>query len=458
MKKIILSFSIAALLMSGCYKDDINDLKDKYEALKAEQAQLLQNYQTVLNALQNQVTVTSVVPTADGYSITFSDGSKADLKHGNNGANGVDGDNGVDGVDAPTIVDIVIQDGNVAFTFSNGDTIVIPMTENFACYVSAAAVQCFGHEDSRIFNVHLTGVQNMAIAKPDGWKVSINGDKMTVTAPASGNPYAEYDGMISLIATGDGATAIANMKVKARALDYNHLIDFEGADVLDFLAGPTAAGENLYESTWSNPDGVPVIGVYQNAATGLYMTINESFGEVNFWNGGVAVSRWNDMLTEGLPNQCSVFYKDDVTGFGGYDGSQTFAIANPDGRISFDDGATECTFDHFWVTNSTYVALSMMKGDMFAKQFSYEDKDWFKLIITAFDKDEQPTGTPVDFYLADFRTATSSGILTEWTMVDLTPLGNSVHTIKFDLQSSDEGDWGMNTPAYFCFDNLAVKK
>ena len=237
-----------------------------------------------------------------------------------------------------------------------------------------------------------------------------------------------------------------------------YVIDFENPDVLDYLAGPTAAGENLYESSWSNPDGVPVIGAYQDATTGLYMTINESFGEINFWNGGIAISRWNDMITEGLPNQCSVYYKDAATGFGGYGGSQTFAVANADGQISFDDGITECTFDHFWVTNSTYTALSMMNGDMFAKQFSYDDKDWLKLIIAAFTKDDEPTGTTIELYLADFRTATSPGILTEWTMVNLTPLGNNVHTVKFDLQSSDVGDWGMNTPAYFCFDNLAVKK
>ena len=238
-----------------------------------------------------------------------------------------------------------------------------------------------------------------------------------------------------------------------------YVIDFENPDVLDYLAGPTAAGENLYESAWSNPDGVPIIGAYRDEATGLYFRINESFGEVNFWNGGVAISRWNDMITEGIANQCSVYYSDAVTGFGGYGGSQTFAVANAEGRISFEDGATECTFDHFWVTNSTYAALSMMNGDMFAKQFTYDGKDWLKLVITAYDKNGNDTGVPVESYLADFRTATSPGILTAWTMVDLTPLGNHVHTVEFYLESTDNDPmWGMNTPGYFCFDNLAIRK
>jgi hypothetical protein len=31
-----------------------------------------------------------------------------------------------------------------------------------------------------------------------------------------------------------------------------------------------------------------------------------------------------------------------------------------------------------------------------------------------------------------------------------------VKTIGFELTSSDEGDYGMNTPAYFCFDDFGA--
>jgi hypothetical protein len=98
----------------------------------------------------------------------------------------------------------------------------------------------------------------------------------------------------------------------------------------------------------------------------------------------------------------------------------------------------------------------MMNGDDFAKKFGLGD--WFKLTIRAFDKSGAATGRVIDFYLADFRTATSPGIITDWTLIDLTPLGANVNTVKFELNSSDVGDWGMNTPNYFCFDNLAIKK
>ena len=416
--------------MSGCYKDDINDLKDKYDDLKNK-------YETVQNALQNQLTVTSVVPTSDGYRITFSNNTTVDLTQGRNGA---------DGVDAPYIEEINIVDGNVEFIFSNGDTITLPMTENFACsIVGVTAVQYLLYGETKEYTITQSGVQNIAIVKPDQWKVSINGNKLTVTAPASGNPYADYSGTVSLIATGGSATAIASMKVNAA--NYNYMIDFEAASVLPYVA--TANGGSSV-----------VDGGFVDAVSGIKIPASVLYNSAwDFWSwSGTAISQFNDVTTSGSANQLSASYKDATTGFGGYGGSKTFAVVFDDGNITFDDGATEGTFDHFWVTNNTYAALSMKDGDQFAKQFSYADQDWFKLVITAFDKNDNPTGTTIEFYLADFRTATSPGIITEWTKVNLLPLGNNVHKVTFTFDSSDVGMWGMNTPGYFCFDNLAIKK
>ena len=221
-------------------------------------------------------------------------------------------------------------------------------------------------------------------------------------------------------------------------------IDFEGSSVQSYVA------------TANDASGV-FDGGYIHEGSGLKMPASVTYSDWGASWSGIAISRYHDMSTEGYTNQLSAYYEDAATGFGGYKGSQTFAV-NYNGQISFDDNTTECTFYHFWVINSTYAALSMKNGDMFAKKFSYEDNDWFKVTITAEDKGGNPTGTAVDFYLADFRTATSPGIITQWTKVDLTPLGNKVHTIKFNMESSDVGQWGMNTPSYFCFDNLAFLK
>ena len=242
--------------------------------------------------------------------------------------------------------------------------------------------------------------------------------------------------------------------------DVYSLIDFENVGA-GYLAGPTSSGENLYSDFGAGQ----YIG-YEDPS-GLKMSLieaphwNGTGDTYEFSNGGIAISQWNDMNTEGPDNECSVYYRDAVTGKGGYGGSETFAVvfngfSGISPSISFSDGNTEGAFDCFWVANSTYAALSMKNGDMFSKKFDLGD--WFKLIITAYDKDGNATGIAVEFYLADFRTSASSGIVTEWTKVDLKPLGNHVHTIKFDFDSSDTGDWGMNTPGYFCFDNLSFLK
>jgi hypothetical protein len=233
-----------------------------------------------------------------------------------------------------------------------------------------------------------------------------------------------------------------------------YVIDFENVDAAA-LAGPTSYGANLYDGHANQYTG------YTDAGSGLRMMINELSGSYNFSNGGVAISRWNDTTTADYTNQCSVYYNDAATGKGGYGGSNTFAVAtgynDPGGwatrsRISFEPAGTERVFDHFYVTNTTYAALTMREGNAFTRQFG--SGDWFKLVIEGFNKSGASTGK-VEFYLADFQTSGAPGIITEWTKVDLWPLG-SVAAITFDLQSSDTGEWGMNTPAYFCFDNLTV--
>jgi hypothetical protein len=46
-------------------------------------------------------------------------------------------------------------------------------------------------------------------------------------------------------------------------------------------------------------------------------------------------------------------------------------------------------------------------------------------------------------------------IINRWQRVDLSPLGN-VNKIVFELTSTDNGEYGMNTPSYFCLDRLTI--
>ena len=100
------------------------------------------------------------------------------------------------------------------------------------------------------------------------------------------------------------------------------------------------------------------------------------------------------------------------------------------------------------VNNAASAYISMMNGDDFAKKFTSED--YFVLTITGMTADDEETGH-VDFYLAK-----DGKIVNEWTKVDLTPLGTVDH-VQFTMKSSDTSYGFMNTPAYFCIDNMEAE-
>lgn len=101
-----------------------------------------------------------------------------------------------------------------------------------------------------------------------------------------------------------------------------------------------------------------------------------------------------------------------------------------------------------YLSNNAYAVNSMENGDAYAKKFTAED--WFKLTITGYNG-ANTTGT-VDFYLAK-----DGNIVKTWEYCDLSSLGE-INKVVFALTSSDSGDYGMNTPAYFCLDEFGAKK
>jgi hypothetical protein len=273
-------------------------------------------------------------------------------------------------------------------------------------------------------------------------------------------------------ATPDANALLQASPLGARAMTAGtYTITFEDARVVDYLAGPTAYGDNLYEDY----EGYDRYYGYDDAPTGLYMMLNET-GVWNyvydFRNGGIAISQWNDTIKGADPkqwyrNQCSVYYKAPGNGNGGHNGSETFAVhfgyndTTPDGigdarsYITFFDPEQTCTFEGFYVTNSTYAVLSMAYGDTIAtRPLDLEHQDWFKLVVEGIAPDDSVTDT-VEFYLADFRTQNSPGIVTDWTYVDLSSLGE-VTALRLGVEGSYHNQYGLVTPAYFCFDDLTV--
>ena len=216
----------------------------------------------------------------------------------------------------------------------------------------------------------------------------------------------------------------------------------------------------------------------KNKETRDYITFEElDPGDAGFWNGsdgsggfssgnaffptkytdwGDGITSWSgfaysnhiDRTTPGYANQYSCYAG------GGADKSGMFALVTIGDTLTF---SVPETVERISVANSTYAALSMIYGDDFAKKFGGEDgsdPDFFHFIITGLDEEGLETGS-ITLVLADYtpEDPVEDFVSNGWTEIPLVFFG-PVKQLVFSFDSSDKGDWGINTPTYACIDNI----
>lgn len=221
--------------------------------------------------------------------------------------------------------------------------------------------------------------------------------------------------------------------------------NFNGEKPFDYKPVTFAGFENMNLGTAGYYNGSDLKGFF---TSGNFRFENDYNAEWGSWSG-FAVSAKTDAATPGYANQYSA-----ITGKG-VAGTPTYALAYPAplSTVTFND----TVISGLYVTNSAYAYWSMKNGDAFSKKFGGEtgnDEDWLILTIEGFNSNNKSTGK-VEFFLADFGYSINSYdyILDSWKWIDLTKLGR-ISKLEFSLRSTDNGAWGMNTPAYFCIDNL----
>ena len=198
----------------------------------------------------------------------------------------------------------------------------------------------------------------------------------------------------------------------------------------------------------SNQYGDPQYPYYRQDITVDPFVLAHSFAAWGMGEGFTYTSCTND-TTAGSSNLSAITKAGVKTNayFTAYTGGLSYGGLAAE--ISFKDGAAynakEC-----YVTNcvSAYLAIKDQNpGPMgYVKKWTAQDK--FTLTIKGFN-DKEETGT-IAFLLAD-----GLDIVNTWQQVDLTKLGK-VTKIQFSLSSTDVGEWGINTPLYFCLDQLTV--
>ena len=200
---------------------------------------------------------------------------------------------------------------------------------------------------------------------------------------------------------------------------------------------------------------------FDNGLAHFPCVYDTSFG--GYWNYGFAYSNKKDSVTVGFRNQYSARPGKAAVGtkyavaFGQTNGLRLLSAARGKGLSGM------------WITNSTYAYQSILNGNSFSRKFGDTTgtksglpqgtyPDFFKLTIRGYLNGTKKTDT-VDFYLADYRAADSVNdyIVKDWKWVSLTSLGN-VDSVAFELNSSDTGEFGMNTPSYFCLDEFTTNE
>jgi len=206
-------------------------------------------------------------------------------------------------------------------------------------------------------------------------------------------------------------------------------------------------------------NGSDLLGGFSSGGMYFNNSYDTSFG--GYWASGFAYSALIDSVTSGFTNLYG------AKAASGFNGSSNYAVVQQNAIARLSNVSPIMVVNGFYVTNGTYAYNSMKNGDVFAKKFGDTTgtnsglpqgsfPDYFKVTTRAF-VGGLLSADSVEFYLADYGFTNDSldYILKTWEWVDCSALG-IFDSLQFTMSSSDNGAFGMNTPAFFCMDNLTI--
>ena len=200
--------------------------------------------------------------------------------------------------------------------------------------------------------------------------------------------------------------------------------------------------------------------------TGLTHVFPYNYGSYCYWGGGHAISHYStgDIKNYGGFEAQLTVYKKGVSGLsrtgGGHNGSNNFAVhyGYIDGSeynktdvlptLTFADGS-EHVIDHMYVNNTTYLLNCLVNGNDLTAKIGPDD--WVKLIAIGYNAAGTKTGQ-VSIYLCNGP----DNIVMDWTKWDLSGLGK-VAKVTFNVTGSSDNGYGFSQPAYFAYDDVAVR-
>lgn len=300
--------------------------------------------------------------------------------------------------------------------------------------------------------------------------------------------------------------AISQGEVASRSEERATTYTITFNDVLSAqVAGPTSYGANLYTGYGSGQFIEYKTKLGRGSTIEFTCGVNVKNNTQTFSNGGIAISKWNmrsnptsvsgitipgsfdpKLPQDSIPsdwwysyyNQCSVYNTYSTDGANSGAGAAPTAGGTPDNYFGVMYGyqdsynaqwmskpsfsfSSAVTVKGMYICNTSYVYGVVTLGNKWYTNgaVSGETKPlsttngWFKVVATGY-KNGNVTGT-VEKYLCDYRN-NAKPMATTWEYWDdLDQLGE-VTKIDFNFVGSDTGEYGLNTPAYLCIDNIQV--
>lgn len=281
MKKIFTLLAFAACCAAAAWScsDEYDDsgLRQEIASMKEQ----VNSLKTLVDALNGNKFITNYTESDDGWSITFNDGKTITIRDGEKGADApvlgiarfegvyywtlggadewllddagskipvagqdgktpsvdeegywtIDGEpvKGADGQPVKAVgedgdsffEDVRQTDDEVIFILAGGETIRLPKAREVN-FVIERTTLTLKYGQTEKLAVTQKGVESYSISKPDGWRASLDGDVLSITAPVEGNIYAEKSGKVTVVAVGATATVVAAVEVNLPVFDDNN--------------------------------------------------------------------------------------------------------------------------------------------------------------------------------------------------------------------------------------------
>jgi hypothetical protein len=118
------------------------------------------------------------------------------------------------------------------------------------------------------------------------------------------------------------------------------------------------------------------------------------------------------------------------------------------------NNTTNYSINGCWISNSVYAYNSMTTADYAPATPFSKVGDYYKVVATGYSSDGTTKVGSTSIYLAKYASATDIPSK-DWQWFDLTPLAGCTY-VQFDVESSDTGDYGVNTSTNFCLDGIIL--